>query len=359
MAQEERVLRTHLDIIRELVEVLCSEKGINARELDDGKLEYKIADERVLSFLMRKYKMPRYGAEGILSHLFMKGLIEFHQSEHSSVWYWIVIKVSGRDLAKNQKIAEAPPARQALRNYLFSLRDAGRKIDLAEFTGFCRLFTNSLAEEKRYELLAGLSRKYNFSESGEALPEAVLTHTAFDTPFLGNMMLALEEDEETACCNFLDGRLLQLAFFVHDFAEGISLKGDVDFVNKNSAIEKEEEEALELLLSVVSPALAKRIRKATLVVEEVPPIWRRGETPEKASWNGQFFNAVENAGYISRALYEVQAGNIPFGNVFFDQQEKVEYYVKKFESFRAFIEPYLELMQEFREKYKNAPWRKQ
>jgi len=131
------------------------------------------------------------------------------------------------------------PNRKLFRDYLFALRDAGRKIDLMEFTAFCRSFTNSLAEEKRYELLAGISRKYNFSESGEVLPEAVLTHTAFDTPFLGNMMLAIEKYKETAEYNFLDSSLLQLAFFVHDFAEGISLKGDVDFINKLVLFEAE------------------------------------------------------------------------------------------------------------------------
>ena len=157
----------------------------------------------------------------------------------------------------------------------------------------------------------------------------------------------------------LDSSLLQLAFFVHDFAEGISLKGDVDFINKDSAVEREEEEALELLFSVLHPALANEIRKATLMVETVPPIWRRGETPEKVGLTAQFFNAVENAGYVSRALYEVRAGNLPFVNVFYDQWEKVEYYIKKFESFRSLIEPHLEFMEDSREKYKDAPWRHQ
>jgi len=81
-----------LGVIREIIEVICPEKGITARDTGDGKVEYKIGEHRIISYLMKTYKMPEYVARAIVSQMFMDGLITFDQSEKSSNWYYVIIR---------------------------------------------------------------------------------------------------------------------------------------------------------------------------------------------------------------------------------------------------------------------------
>jgi hypothetical protein len=254
-----------------------------------------------------------------------------------------------------KKMKNRFPKKRKLRKFLLDLRARGQKIDLMNFTYFCRLLTGALAEDKRWKLCTKMCKDRKMSETGEALPETILEHTGIDTPLLGGMMLAKEMSIGTV----LSYDILPVTFFIHDLPEGIALKGDVDYGLKGKEVDAEEDDAFALMMSLFDDATREYFEKAYAIVDESGRAKRAGLLIGQASLDAQFFTAVEIAGYLSRALYEVKAGNIVFGNTFWGHQEHVDYFRIKFVSFEALVGPHVPFMEEFKQKYYNLEWREE
>ncbi len=244
------------------------------------------------------------------------------------------------------------PKKKKLRAFLMDLRTRGEKIDLVNFTYFCRLLCDALAEDKRWKLCTKMCKERGMSATGEALPETILEHTGIDTPLLGGMMLGIERQAGT----ILNYDILPVVFTIHDMPEGVAPKGDVDLVLKGKDVDREEDVAFSMMMSVFSGEAREYFEKAYAIVQESGRLKREELLIEQASLDAQFFTAVEIAGYLSRALYEVKAGNVVFGNTFWNHLELAVYFRKKFVSFEALVGPHVPFMDQFMRKNFNAEW---
>lgn len=244
------------------------------------------------------------------------------------------------------------PKKQKLRAFLKKMRAEGKKLDLVNFTYFCRLITHALAEDKRWKQYTLMCKERGFSKTGQALPENILEHTGIDTPLLGGMMLAREMQAATP----LSYCLLPVAFALHDMPEGVALQGDVDYGRKTSNDDKEEDSAFALLMSVFPPQAAEYFSGAYSIVQEAGTAKRAGVPMGSISLDAQFFIAVEVVGYLSRAIYEVKVGNIVFANTFWGHLTAVRYSRKIFVSFEELVGPHIPFMEECTEKYFDCDW---
>lgn len=223
---------------------------------------------------------------------------------------------------------------------------------MVNFTYFCRLLTGALAEDKRFKLYTRMCRERKISKTGEALPETILEHTGIDTPLLGGMMLGIELKAGMA----LSYDILPVTFTIHDMPEGVAPAGDVDFTLKGKEVDGEEDDAFGLMMSVFSPEARDYFERSYAIVQESGEVKRAGLPIAEASLDAQFFTAVEIAGYLSRGLYEVKAGNIVFGNTFWNHRKFWDYFRAQFVSFEALIGPQVPFMEEFIIKYYNSEW---
>lgn len=276
-------------------------------------------------------------------------------TERNADGRWVVVIAdNSRPISYQEKKTEFSKKKE-LRKFLLDMKASGQKIDLVNFTYFCRLLTGALAEDKRWKMYTKMCKERKLSANGEALPETILEHTGIDTPLLGGMMLARERQARTR----LHYDLLQLAFTLHDLPEGVALKGDVDFNLKGKEVDNEEDDAFGLMMAVFSPEVAVYFEKAYAIVRESGQVKRAGVPIEQVSLDAQFFMAVEIAGYLSRALYEVKAGNIVFGNTFWNHHQFESYFLKRFVSFGELIGSHILFMDEFRSKHQDSDWQKE
>ncbi len=267
---------------------------------------------------------------------------------------WVVV-IAEKPKPVSYKEEPKFPKKKKLREFLLGMKAAGQKIDLMNFTYFCRLLCDALSEDKRWKFYTKMCKDRKMSATGETLPETILEHTGIDTPMLGGMMLAKELKAGTV----LSYDVLPVTFFLHDLPEGIALKGDVDYTLKGKDVDVEEDDAFALMTSIFDDEIREYFERAYAIVDESGKVKRAGLPIEQASLDAQLFTAVEIAGYLSRALYEVKAGNIVFGNTFWNHREFWNYFWGKFVSFEALIGPHAQFMEAFMATYCGAEWRKE
>jgi len=263
---------------------------------------------------------------------------------------WVVVITNKTRVPSYASIKKATK-KEKLRAFIAKCQ-AEKGLDLVSFAAFCRHLTGALGEDARFKQYTKISRDLGFSENGQNLPETILEHTGIDTPLLGAFMLGIEKKAGT----LLNYGQLPLAFTLHDIPEGISIKGDVDWNLKTREDDAKEDDALSFMLSIFPPASAEFCDEAFAIVRESEKIKRGGAPLNSVSEDAQFFFAVETAGYLARSLYEVKAGNLAFGNTFWNQEKEIVHFCAKFSSFKFLIEPYIPFIEEFRRKYPDAAW---
>jgi 5'-deoxynucleotidase YfbR-like HD superfamily hydrolase len=234
-------------------------------------------------------------------------------------------------------------AREKLKEFLEA--NEGRELGLDKLYPYFRLLTGALAEEKRWKTLVRLSRETKCSRKGEAMSETVQDHISVDVPMLGAAMLAIEVRYGT---KGLICELLNLAFVLHDYGE--ALGGDKYLPTKTKA-DDEEDAAFDKIISVFPPPARSYFKSAYAIAGERAVAKRAGLPLSSISLNGRFFGAVEIAGYLTKAFFEVEKGNKPFAKVFYDQLEDDMFLLmEEFYSFRVMIFPFLNKMAEHMKK---------
>ena len=292
--------------------------------------------------------LPTRVIKHMMDRLLLSGGFPTERDENNR---WVVIvSQKSHPICHRQKSKEFS-AKEKLLSFISKCQTEGG-LNIMSFAAFCRKLTSALSADARFKQYTKISRDLGFSENGQNLPETILEHTGIDTPLLGGLMLGIEKEAGTV----LSYDKLPLAFTLHDIPEGISLKGDVDWNLKTREDDSKEDDALSLMLSIFPKASAKFYDEAFAIVRESEKIKRGGAPLNSVSEDAQFFFAVEAAGYLARALYEVKAGNLAFGNTFWNQEKEIAYFCDKFSSFKFLIEPYIPFIEEFRRKYPDAAW---
>jgi len=222
--------------------------------------------------------------------------------------------------------------REELLELVKECEKSGQSLPLDKMYLFFRLLSGALSEERRWKRLSQLCRDAGCSPDGEAMPETVQDHISIDVPLLGAMMLVMEKSYGA---QGLNSELLNLAFPLHDLGE--SLKGDKDLLLKTKADDEDEDAAFNLIISVFPVVARQYFKEVYAITGERAAAKRAGRPLSSISINGRFFWAVELAGYLTKAFFEVEKGNKIFADVFYDQLEDMFILGDEFYSFKLLV----------------------
>ncbi|MBU1180107.1 HD domain-containing protein [Patescibacteria group bacterium] len=240
-----------------------------------------------------------------------------------------------------RKTLEERPNGKKWKELLLAIKSTGSAVDLHGWENYNKTMRDALKEAKRY-------KKYTRLGANKARPGATFVESVFDhswnSAFLCDVMLGIEEDEGSAIRFFLDGELLRLAARIHDLPEGLT--DDVDIMDKKQSDEAKEDNAFELIIAGLPKATQEIYRRAYALSQEWGEVGAKRDAGmlAKVSKNGRFFAALEILGYLSRGLLETAAGNKVFANIFHNWEKHIEVLRKEFASVRELIDPMEELI---------------